>query len=113
MPPATLPASDARRAYERDGFVVLPGLLSADLIARAIEDAERLFARTDLIATNNLRCRWQNNVHTGECTFETFDPVIDLSPACHDLAFAPVLLGALQDLYDEPAELFKDKLIFK
>src|SRR5262249_51220263 len=113
MPTAALPASDLRRSYERDGFVVLPGLLPAQLLARAHDDAERLFARTDLISVRTPRCRWQTNVRTGECQFETFDPVIDLSPACRDLAFAPELLAALRGFYGEPAELFKDKLIFK
>ena len=61
----------------------------------------------------NLRCRWQNNVFTGECTFETFDPVIDLSPACERLARAPPAARPARDLYGEPACLFKDKLIYK
>jgi ectoine hydroxylase-related dioxygenase (phytanoyl-CoA dioxygenase family) len=52
-------------------------------------------------------------VFTGECTFETFDPVIDLSPACRGLAYHPRLLALLRDVYGEPACLFKDKLIYK
>ena len=66
-----------------------------------------------LKSTKNLRCRWQNNVFTGECTFETFDPVIDLGPVCDRLAHHPRLLGLLAILYGEPACLFKDKLIYK
>ena len=42
MPTSVLPASDLRLAWKRDGFVVLPELLPAELIARGIEDAERL-----------------------------------------------------------------------
>ena len=37
-------------------------------------------ARADLIATENIRCRWQPHVQTQECLFECFDPVIDISP---------------------------------
>lgn len=103
-----------RTAYERDGYVVVRGLIPRDLMARAADEAKDLPERCKhLVSTKNIRCRWQDNVFTGECTFETFDPVIDLSPACRDIAFAPPLMVLLHDLYGEPARLFKDKLIFK
>ena len=70
-------------------------------------------ARTDLIDTDNIRCRWQNHVETGECRFDCFDPVIDLSEACERAARDPRLLEIVGALYGEPACLFKDKLIFK
>jgi ectoine hydroxylase-related dioxygenase (phytanoyl-CoA dioxygenase family) len=102
-----------RRAYEQDGFLVLRRFLPADLLAEAAGEAETLLGRHDLIAVENIRCRWQTNVHTGACEFETFDPVIDLSAACRRLAYDPRLLEALGSLYGEQACLFKDKLIFK
>jgi ectoine hydroxylase-related dioxygenase (phytanoyl-CoA dioxygenase family) len=52
-------------------------------------------------------------VVTGECTFETFDPVVDIGPVCRRLALDPRLLAVLRGLYGEPASLFKDKLIYK
>ncbi|MFO0849079.1 MAG: phytanoyl-CoA dioxygenase family protein [Gemmataceae bacterium] len=82
-------------------------------MARAAAEAETLRAVRPPRLRQNLRCRWQNNVYTGECTFETFDPVTDLSPACREVATAPALLSLLAELYGEPACLFKDKLIFK
>lgn len=111
----TTTAPTAMRAeYERTGFVVVRGLLTPDLMARAAAEAETLPERyARLVSTKNLRCRWQNNVYTGECTFETFDPVIDLSPACREVATAPALHSLLAELYGEPACLFKDKLILK
>ncbi len=106
--------SPNRTAYERDGFVVLRGLFPAGEIAAAAAEADALLERHKaLITTRNLRCRWQTNVQTGTCDFETFDPIIDLSPACRDLAHDGRLLGALAELYGEPACLFKDKLIYK
>jgi len=66
-----------------------------------------------LKSVKNLRCRWQNNVFTGECTFETFDPVADIGPVRRRLALDPRLLAVLDELYGEPARLFKDKLIYK
>jgi ectoine hydroxylase-related dioxygenase (phytanoyl-CoA dioxygenase family) len=103
-----------KAAYDRDGYVVVRGLFPADLMAEAARDAETLSARfKHLVDVKNLRCRWQDNVFTGECTFETFDPVIDLSPVCKMIALHPKLFDVLADAYDEPAHLFKDKLIFK
>jgi len=111
---AAPPRTALRAAYERDGYVVVRGLLPRDLIERAAGEALELPRRYErLIDKRNVRCRWQDNVFTGECTFETFDPVIDLSPACRDVAFAAPLMVLLHDLYGEPARLFKDKLIFK
>ena len=76
-------------------------------------EAQFLLSRHDLISTRNLRCRWQPIVETGECRFETFDPVIDLGPVCRRLAFDSHLLAALAALYDDEPCLFKDKLIYK
>jgi hypothetical protein len=102
-----------RFEYEREGFVVARGLFSPEAMRRALDEAVALLGRHDLISTRNLRCRWQTNVTSGECQFETFDPIIDLSPACRALAEDHRLLALLADLYGEPARLFKDKLIYK
>ena len=109
------PARSTRRsAYERDGYIVVRSLFSPEQMRRAAAEAERLPVEfKHLISVRNIRCRWQDNVFTGECTFETFDPVIDLGPVCRELALAPRLLDVLSELYGEPACLFKDKLIFK
>ena len=104
-----------RAVYARDGYIVVPGLFSTAEIAEAGAEADALLERCKpLMSVRNLRCRWQPNVTTGgKCEFETFDPIIDISPACRDLAGDPRLLGVLAELYGEPACLFKDKLIYK
>src|SRR5262245_61100044 len=99
--------------YEGEGYLIVRGLFAAVEVAAAAAEADALLGRHDLIATDNLRCRWQNHAETGECLFETFDPVTDIGPVCARLATDPRLLGVLADLYGEPACLFKDKLIFK
>jgi 2-aminoethylphosphonate dioxygenase len=99
--------------YVDEGFVVVSGLFSADEMAEAAAEADGLFERLDLIDSNNLRCRWQNHYETGECRFDTFDPVIDLSPLMHRIARDRRILDLVGDLYGEEACLFKDKLIFK
>jgi len=76
-------------------------------------EAERLLGLTDLKDSDNIRCRWQNHATTGECRFDCFDPVIDLSPVCEQLSRDPRLLEVISQVYGEPAHLFKDKLIYK
>lgn len=108
------PTTTRRAAYERDGFVVVRGLYDSHQMQEARAEADRLLVDCErLKSVKNIRCRWQNNVFTGECTFETFDPVIDLSPICERLALHTRLLAVLAELYGEPACLFKDKLIYK
>jgi 2-aminoethylphosphonate dioxygenase len=99
--------------YHADGFLVVRQVFGRDRIAELQAEAERLRSRLDLIDANNIRCRWQNHVTTGECRFDCFDPVIDLSAACERAARDPKLLEIVSALYGEPAYLFKDKLIFK
>ena len=106
-------ASALRAGYEREGFVLVEGVFDRALVEAAAGEAEGLLGRTELIATRNLRCRWQTDVRTGVCRFETFDPVVDIGPACRELALDARLLSVLAGLYGEEACLFKDKLIFK
>jgi len=105
--------SDQRRAFADDGFLVVRGLFDPAEMAVAAMECERLLGRADLKDTNNIRCRWKDHAGTGECLFECFDPVADISPVCAALARDPRLVGVVSELYGEPARLFKDKLIFK
>jgi len=109
--PANDPAPAAR--YDENGFAVIRGVFSAADVAELDREASRLLQRTDLIDQDNVRCRWQNDADTGECRFDCFDPVIDLSAVCERIARDPRLLEIVGLFYGEPACLFKDKLIFK
>jgi len=103
-----------RSQWERDGYVIVRGLFHAPEIAAAAVDADRVRKEhARLVDVKNIRCRWQDNVFTGECQFDAFDPIIDLSPICRMLAHDPRPLDLMADLYGEPASLFKDKLIYK
>ncbi len=101
------------RDYRAAGYAVVRGVFTAAEIARLDAEAKQLAARTDLIDTNNLRCRWQEDASTGACLFDAFDPVVDLGPACANIATDSRLLGLVAAVYGEPGHLFKDKLIFK
>jgi ectoine hydroxylase-related dioxygenase (phytanoyl-CoA dioxygenase family) len=112
-PPRTILSVEQLSDWHVNGFLILRSFFSPEWIAEARVEAEALLERRDLISTANIRCRWQPNVETGACEFETFDPVIDIGPVCRRLALAPHLLEMLAELYGEEACLFKDKLIFK
>ncbi|HEY1081035.1 MAG TPA: phytanoyl-CoA dioxygenase family protein, partial [Prosthecobacter sp.] len=103
---------DQISAYHRDGYVTARGVFTEEALALQ-DEAERLLSLASLMDSNNIRCRWQDNVETGECRFDCFDPVIDISPVCERIARAPELLEMAGQLYGEQAFLFKDKLIFK
>jgi ectoine hydroxylase-related dioxygenase (phytanoyl-CoA dioxygenase family) len=111
---ATAPIDTVQAAqYHVDGFLVVRQVFGRDRIAELEAEADRLCRRLDLIDPNNIRCRWQDHATSGECRFDCFDPVIDLSDACERIARDPKLLEIVGALYGEPACLFKDKLIFK
>ncbi len=109
---AALP-SEQRDFYHEQGYLILRDFFPSQLMAEAASEADALWRRHDLIAIDNLRCRWQTNIHTGVREFETFDPVLDLAPVCARIAHDARLLAVLAALYGDEACLFKDKLIFK
>ena len=84
-PATTASALDVRQRYEQDGFAIVRGVF-ADRVTALQRDAELLLGLTALIDQNNIRCRWQNDAETGECRFDCFDPVIDLSSVCESVA---------------------------
>jgi hypothetical protein len=99
--------------YARDGFLVMRDVFTPAEVSALDVDANRLLERTDLMDPHNIRCRWQTDVETGECRFDCFDPVIDLSDVCERVAYDRRLVDVVSTLYGERACLFKDKLIFK
>ncbi len=102
-----------RFQWKQDGYLVIRKLFRSEEMTALSDEVWKLTSQRELIDKRNLRCRFQQTHDGSECLWETFDPVIDLSLMCEQLAFAPGLLDVLHDLYGEPACLFKDKLIFK
>src|SRR5262245_41801912 len=109
----TKPAQQQTANYHRDGFIIVREVFTSQEITELDAEAWRLLQRTDLIDSDNIRCRWQNCLTTGECRFDCFDPVIDISSVCARVARDPRLIEIVSALYGERAYLFKDKLIFK
>ncbi|MGE0608229.1 MAG: phytanoyl-CoA dioxygenase family protein [Pirellulales bacterium] len=100
-------------AYEREGYLILRDVFTPQEIAGLEREVNGLWWRKDLIDTRNIRCRWKDHHETKECTFECFDPIIDLGPVCARLSRDERILGPLRSIYGGEAHLFKDKLIYK
>ncbi|HZZ82564.1 MAG TPA: phytanoyl-CoA dioxygenase family protein [Gemmataceae bacterium] len=111
--PQTL-SQDQVAFYKDEGYLILRSVFSLHEIAALGADADRVCReRTDLIDANNMRVRFKQHHQSNETIFEVFDPIADLSPVARAVTRDRRILDALHDLYGEPAELFKDKLIYK
>ncbi len=109
---AAITDADAE-TFHRDGFAIFRRVFSSEEILQLEREAASLLERSELIDTQNIRCRWQDHASSGECIFDCFDPVIDIGPVCGYFAAHHGLLSILEQVYGQPACLFKDKLIFK
>jgi ectoine hydroxylase-related dioxygenase (phytanoyl-CoA dioxygenase family) len=106
--------SDQVHAYRNDGFVVLRDLFSPNEMSSIQRECDRLLIEyASLISPNNLRCRFMPHHETGESLFEVFDPVNDLSELLREVCFDGRIFSAVEAIYEDSAELFKEKLIFK
>ncbi len=101
------------REYHRTGFTIIREVFNADEIAALASEADTLLARSELIDSSNIRCRWADHVDTGECLFDCFDPVTDIGPVSRFIARHEAILAPLRAIYGEESCLLKDKLIFK
>ncbi|MBN9519728.1 phytanoyl-CoA dioxygenase family protein [bacterium] len=112
-PPGVLTAEQVA-FYRAEGYVVLRNVFEPAEIAALAADADRVLReRADAVHPDNLRVRFKPHRATGEPVFEVLDPIADLSPVARRMTRDPRILDALHDLYGEPAELFKEKLIYK
>lgn len=101
-------------AYHDEGFLILRNVFERDKVTLLGEEGNRIAQEhADLIDQMNMRVRFKPHVVSGEPVFEVFDPIADLSSVAKEIAHDPHLLQILHDIYGEPSELFKEKLIYK
>ncbi len=100
-------------AYRKNGFLICESFFSAGEIAAVAGEANALSERADLIHSDNIRCRWQSHIETGDPILDTLDPVTNVSAVILKLATSKRLSKLVEELLGERAFLFKDKLIFK
>lgn len=106
-------SADEVQSWHDDGFLIKRRVFDRQEVETLSQEAWALAHRADLIDKHNLRCRFQMRHDNSDCLWETFDPVIDIGEVCRKFAYDPRIFDILADLYGEPAQLFKDKLIFK
>lgn len=107
-------SSGQLKAYHDDGFVILRSLFSSAEMDFIQQECDRLLAEyAHCIDPLNVRCRFMPHHESGTPLFEVFDPVNDLSEPLRQVCFDSRIMNVLEAIYQEPAELFKEKLIYK
>jgi ectoine hydroxylase-related dioxygenase (phytanoyl-CoA dioxygenase family) len=99
--------------YDRDGYLIVRGLFSADEVAEVSAECDALILREELKGRDNLRVRWQYHFETGDPVFELFDPVTDIAPRCRDWCESERIQSIVSELVGAPVCSIKDKLIYK
>ncbi len=98
-------------SYHRDGYLILRGLYTPEEAAAFQKESDRLL-NADFVHPNNLRTP-RRKLENGTEFIERIDPVVDVSSLFSDVVYDTRITAPLEDLFGEPAKLFKDKLIFK
>lgn len=106
-------AGGLRTTYEKDGFVVVRGLVPDGALDSVRASADQALSDATLIDPNNLRCRYKIRPSDGIQLLDAIDPVADLIPTVREIATSPQLTDLLREVYGEAPHLFKDKLIVK
>jgi ectoine hydroxylase-related dioxygenase (phytanoyl-CoA dioxygenase family) len=99
-----------RDAFDRDGFVVLEGLLDAGLVASAVAEIDAVEAKVE----GFLRGRPDERMmiaEAGAITFATH--LVARSPGLRALAAHPVFTDLCHDLIGPDANLYWDQAVYK
>jgi len=106
--------------YQRDGYLVIPGVLTAEQVAALRIEARRVLrACADDPDRHASRIEWEvdhldDTARSGmQGVIRKLEPVSDLSPAFADLAADPAITTAAATIFGESVELFEDKLNLK
>src|SRR5262249_11337798 len=100
--------------YRKTGFHIARGLIPPDEVAALAQEAGRLRALEPLICRDNLRCRFQPDIDSGESAFECFDPMVDLSSLFLEYSRDCRILEVMRSLYSgEEPHLCHNQFIYK
>ena len=111
--PATVSAAAAQRAvFERDGFVVVPGLFDEEEIARISAWTDEIEQRPD---APGLAMKYfePSLLRPSERVLQRIENFCPFHAGFAELCDGDKLRGAVSRLLGEPAVLFKDKINFK
>jgi ectoine hydroxylase-related dioxygenase (phytanoyl-CoA dioxygenase family) len=106
--------------YKREGYLVIPRVLSADRLPPLLAEADRL---THLCGQEPqryaARIQWETSYLAEEDragmqnVIRKLEPIIDLSPIFAELALDEGIAGPAAAIFGEPVVLFEDKLNLK
>ena len=110
--PLNVLSFDQIKTYNKQGYLVLRGVLTEHDAKVLQTECDRLLTLSDCTDPNNVRAGHKKYAN-GDVKIERLDPVHDISSVFAALVRDERILAPLRDIYlDEPL-LFKDKLIFK
>jgi hypothetical protein len=107
------PLSEAQTAaFRRDGFVVVPGLFTADEMSAIAAWTEDVQAWPETPGRHMMYFE-ESGSEAGRRILNRIENVLPFHAAFNRLATGPNMQGACGQLFGEPAVLFKDKINFK
>lgn len=95
--------------YWTKGFVLLRGMFDSQEIDQWSNECDRLLKKP-WVKKNNVRTPFNRNSGIYP---ERIDPIVDISSVFQNLATDKRILNVVEDIFQDSALLFKDKLIFK
>ena len=111
LAPAPAP-SQQRAVFERDGFVVVPGLFDAQEIARISAWTDELEQAPE-VPGRAMKYYEPSLLRAGERVLQRIENFCPFHPGFAALCDGDKLLGSVSRLLGEDAVLFKDKINFK
>ncbi len=105
-------SEERRLAWERDGFLVVPGLFDRDPIARVRRWTEELAAWPE-VPGRHMVYHESSLIEPGKRLIQRIENFYPYHGAFRALIDSPALHGRVETLLGEPAVLFKDKINFK
>jgi ectoine hydroxylase-related dioxygenase (phytanoyl-CoA dioxygenase family) len=99
-----------RAAFDRDGYLALPGLLDQDTVDALVADLDQLEAKVDAFLAGQDDGRF-DIAETGAITF-TLHAVLR-SDAARRFAHHPALVGLCHDLVGPDVNLYWDQAVYK
>ena len=105
--------SEQARDYREQGFVYLPGFVSAAELQAYRDAAEALRERVRPIAPGRPRLQVEKDPDGDAMMLRQVEPLIDLIPEFEALSRDPRVRRAVEQALGEPGVLFEDKLNYK
>lgn len=98
--------ADDRAAFERKGYIVVPGVLSNDRLARVNERVRELLARRDADVVSRYGEGKQPVLHK-------IRSLVNNDPVFRELGQDANIVDIVEELFDEAALIFRDVLVVK